>query len=276
MRVPALLLVCLMPLAGCATGTFNTLATLTTSPNTLTGNWQIQSGPSISPATNSLILLTGALQQEGTQVTGTFTGTTICPASLSPTQTVTMNGTFDAGRNLTLTATPTPVVSVRLAVPEDPTQFSTGTLNATGTVCALALQTPAIAVEIPSVTGSYTGSVTAGTLLGTAPIPSGTSTLTLTQTSTANASGQFSVTGSARFSSPACTSTTSLSGTVSGAELILKSTPNSTGLSQVNAVAFVTPAGINTLQAFSITYDLGPCNAGLSSFSSYTGTLTRQ
>jgi len=263
-RLPHLLLVSLMPLAGCAAGNF---VPINPSPG-LTGNWQIQSGTAITSGPTSPVFITGALQQQGSQVTGVFTVDSFCTTQ----PTFNFTGTVDASGNLALTATPFSVVAVKLAIPTNPTTVANGTLGAFGEICALAWEGPAVGVRIASVTGTFTGPVTANATTPPAPISSGSVSLSLTQASTANASGQFPVAGELTFTGGGCTSNTAVTGTISGEGIVLGS---SAGGSSVSFAGATDPA-TSAIAGSAIQFPAVPCSGGSSTPSSYAGTLTRQ
>src|SRR5580704_16867804 len=76
-------------------------------------NWQIQSGVTITPSAQGPVFMTGAMQVQGSQVTGTFITDAICPAQPNPVEN--FMGTYEASTGaLTLTATPLGNVNVQL------------------------------------------------------------------------------------------------------------------------------------------------------------------
>jgi hypothetical protein len=264
---PLLPLILLMPLTGCAVGNFPTTSPPTT--QSISGNWEITSGTPASPS--SIVVLTGAIAQQGTAVTATFQTIALCGTP----PVVNFSGTFDANRNLTLTATPVPEINVKLDVPPDPGNVAVGTLGASGLICALALESPAIGFMIPPVTGTYTGTVTASTINPTPPaISTIPVTLTVTQASTANSSGQFPLTGTLGYSGGGCTGSIPLAGSISGSSFLLQTTSS---LQQGQAYASVIGIAVPTspsLSSVSIEFVNSPCST--SPPSAYSGTLTPQ
>ena len=284
-RLTTFLILCsLMSIAGCGAGNFITAAP---SAPDLTGNWELATQISVTGniPTAGLLLL-GSLSSQGSNISGTFRlanlpFTASCGTPLQ--QVVNVSGSVDSSRNVTLTSTAFSgaVLTVKLLVPPNPlptvTTLTTanGTVAVTGGTCPLA-STSVFGFQTPSVTGSFTGPLTASTYLAAPPIPTGNVSLALTQSATPQSDGQFPVTGALSFSGGGCTSSMALSGTVSGPGLTLASAP--IGLfptSTVNFLAVVNPA-TGDLLVLSLTYGLGPCNAGITSFSQFTGNLTKQ
>jgi len=249
-----------MPLAGCAAAGNLATTPLPTPSAKLTGNWQIQSGTAITSNSAGSIFLIGAVQQSGSAVTGTFTGSTICPTE----QVFNLAGSVDASGILSLAATPVPYIQVQLAIPAAATTPAIGNMTALGQICALALQSPAVGVQIAPVTGTFTGAVTAAAALP-APIATGNVSLSLTQSAAANANGQFPVSGQLTFTSGGCSSSATVTGTISGEGIALAS---STGVSLTGA----TNPTASAITSSAIQFTPSPC--GSSSSSTYAGTLT--
>jgi hypothetical protein len=243
-----LALCCVVLLVGCAVQPNSS----STSPLGAATNWQIEAGTSITAPPAGV--LTGALQTQGSQVTGVFSGTPLCGTP----QVMSFAGTIDSSGNLTLAPTP-PYFYVQLAVPANPTTVSTGTMSMIGQFCALATAPgPAVGVEIASLTGTFAGPVTSSSA-------SGNLSLMLTQSATPNGSGQFPLTGTLTFSNGACVENglASLAGTVSGIGLTLDA-------QNISVAASTNPAATQ-LTATSITLPPGSCASGV-----FSGTLARQ
>jgi hypothetical protein len=251
-------------LAGCSPAT--SPSTPMATPN-LSGNWQIQSGSSVTTPIPAGYLQ-GALQTQGSQVTGTlFTGS-VCnlPEVLSYT------GSVDSMGNLTLTS---PGVSVQLLVPTNPETVATGTLNAGAlpggrAVCnTIEGLTPAVGVQIAPLTGTFSGPITASS-------SSATVSVALTQSTTPNTQGQFPLTGTLTFTG-ACASVIPISGTVAGTAVVLQETlsPTSPPPSlNVGILANTNPAASQIVPS-AITFSPTPCSTA-GGTTTYTGTLTRQ
>ncbi len=227
-------------------------------------NWQIQTGSVITPAPAGSVFLAGAMQIQGSQVTGTFNTHSLCGTP----QLLSYSGTYNGSTgSLTLADAAQPAaLNVQLAVPSKATNLSVGTINALGTTCALALSSPGVGVEIPPLTGTYTGTVTSTNGL------SGQVTLTLTQSATPNASAQFPVTGILSLSIGACEYgyyAPDITGTISGAAFTLAdSSASPDTISGASAVGGATLPGTTIVFA-----KAAPCNPASTAF---TGDLTRQ
>jgi len=254
-------------LAGCNMG-MSSNAPAPSMPN-LTGNWQIQVGPAItSPPT--VVSLAGAMQNQGSQVTGTFYTSSVCSAP----EVVNYTGMVDSMGNLTLT---TPGVNVQLLVPTSATALATGMISAgplpnDGPVCALLLgPSPAVGAQISSLTGTFTGAVATGV-----PVSTGTVSAMLTQSATPNASGQFPLAGTITFTSGSCMTTTPVAGTISGLGLTLATSMTTPPPAQTVSVAAYTNPATSQVTATSILFTPSPCSTSASSSSTYTGTLARQ
>ena len=246
-------------------------------PTGLSGNWQIQSGTSLTPTptptSKTPVFLTGALQVQGSQVTGTFNTVALCT-----TQPVfNYTGTFDSSTGaLTLATTPLAnVVSLQLAVPTNPTTVAVGTIGIAGEICALVLGPgPAVGVEIASVTGTFAGTVTASS--SASPISSGTVSLTLAQSAAPNSSSQFPLAGTLTFTSGSCSNTTPVSGSISGLGLTLSSSSTPVPGQDNVTLAGATNPTASQLSATGIVFSPSLCSTPASSSTTFTGTLTRQ
>jgi hypothetical protein len=267
---PLIPLLAAFVIAGCGVGTTPTQ----TPPDaaSLTGNWQIQQYSSITTPPIGPSLL-GALQVQGSQVTGTFYTTPIC----SNPVTVSYTGSYDSSTgNLTLTAVqvqPIPV-QVQLAIPTDPATIATGTMIAPASLpgdtfgCDLKPITgPAVGVEIAPLNGTYTGTLTDSAN----PSFSGPATLVLTQSSTPNSNGAFPLTGTLTFPASSNLGTYTLTGTVSGEGIALSfSSPAVIGPA-ISLTASTNPAA----SQITVT-NLAFLGGGIDISATFTGTLTLQ
>jgi hypothetical protein len=254
----------LASLTGCST---SSTAPLVTTPiaTEIGNNWQIQSGTAITATSTGGGFLTGPMQIQGTQVTATFQSNVTC---VDVPQPVAFTGTYNSTTGaLSLQPTGTPFVDVGLTIPTDPTSLATGTMGGAGNICALAFTGPAVGIEIPTFTGTYTGSVAAAS----PSTSTGTATLTVSQSATAN-DAQFPLTGTLQFTSGTCTTSIPVNGAISGASFTLASASTATSATITGGD---TQAGAS-LPATAITFPNGPCNTGASSAATYTGNLTLQ
>ena len=187
-------------------------------PPPLVGNWQIQSGTTItSPPT--VPYLVGALQGSNSAFTGTFNLQQ--SGSGVTSQIISLTGTYNPSTgNLVLGPPPPQVggVAVFLSVPADPADVATGSIDFLCGVCnAIPPPIPAVGVEIAPLNGTYTGTLT-GTITTSSQTTSisGTASVTFIQSATPNSSGQFPLTAAVTFPSSSGIGTTTLPGLVSG------------------------------------------------------------
>jgi hypothetical protein len=261
-------------LTGC-NGMTSSMPTTPATP-TLSGNWQIQEGSLITWPPKGVSLV-GAMQNQGSQLTGTFYTNSVC----SGPAVVDYTGSIDSMGNLNLA---TMGVTVQL-LDTIPTAFATGTLTAgalpsQSPVCnAILGNAPAIGTQIASLTGTFTGPVDVSPTLPTSP---GTVTATLTQSATPNASGQFPLSGTVTFTSGTCSISTPVAGTISGLGLTLATPANpisaetvslSAATSHTASQIATTPTQLGTT---GFIFTPAPCSTIPSSSATYFGTLTRQ
>jgi hypothetical protein len=96
-----------MFLAGCGSPS-GTIGTSPVAPN-LTGNWQIQTNITSQNIPPQALLLLGALNSSGSQVTGTFRFTNLAnPTACGLSEVVALAGTIDSNNNLTLASAAQP------------------------------------------------------------------------------------------------------------------------------------------------------------------------
>jgi len=237
-------------------------------------NWQIQTGTSTivpptaltSPPTGTYLV--GAMQLQGSQVTGLFQTN----AASGGAGIVNFSGSFDSTTSvLALSSTPA-YLGVQLTLPANPTNLATGNMTvgcqpppAGGATCTVIALLPAAGAEIAPLNGTYTGTLTDSA----SPNMSGTGSLTLTQSTTPNADGSFSLTGTLTFPSNSGFGTFPLSGTVSGEGITLYD-PTPGIVPVVSLTASTNPAAtqitVSNL-AFAVT---------ASDIVTFTGTLTLQ
>ena len=269
-------------LSGCGASLTTITPVTPSAPASLAGNWQMQIQDIAAPANPTIsYLLLGALSVKGPTVSGTFR---ILPALLpslaspcvQPLTIIPFTGTVDASSLLTLTSTPFSgsVVTMRLQLPLL-NNIARGTTQIVGGACATP-SLPLIGVYVPSVTGTYAGTLTP-VQLGSFPIVSTTPlpvTVTLVQ-APANADGQFPVTASLTFNPMSCASiSVPVTGFISGLSLKLTGPP--TGTLAIPSATFygasISYPGFPYLDSLlSISGSSASCAGGL-----YNGNLVRQ
>jgi len=205
------------------------------------------------------LYLYGALRIQGSQVTGTLNSQMGCVPPLG-----TFTGTYDPSTGAL--AINSGYVQAALTVPNGTGSLAKGTLAGGGYLCQTVMgPAPAVGVEIASLTGSYSGTATeeGSTLPG--PITPGSVGLSLTQSGIPDASAAFPLTGTFSFTSPSCSFSTPVTGSISGVGLKLIS-------NQVTIFAYTNPTA-SQINASAIAISPAPCGSG-SSQTLYTGTLT--
>jgi hypothetical protein len=224
----ALILIPLASLLGCSTNSLPTPA-----PTNVTGNWQFEVkippppvlGPFVFP-TNPIEDVFGSLTSSGKSVSAVLHATPlVIPHCVETDTDLPFTGTTDSSGNLSLTA---PIaggvatISANLLTPETITlpdgtvrnePFFSGTYQVVGGSCAQ----PSIALTIlsvPNITGTFTGTATAGPPSN--PGPNSIITATFVQSSAPDANGKYALSGTIT-SSGGCNATYSFSsGAVSG------------------------------------------------------------
>lgn len=232
-------------------------------------NWQIQAGSAITSPPNSYPSFIGAIQTQGTQVSGIFipitstgSGTALefGGALNASTNDVTLS-TYGYGFGLTPPSTPytlTPVGVIGGCVYPP---------NYPGAECLAIFSVPSTGVQIADLTGTYTG-----TLANSAtPSMSGTATLTLAQSATPDANGAFPLAATIVFPASSDLGTDPLTGTVSGEGLTLNyCSPAVIG-------PCISISGSTNPAATQLTIsNMAFSDPGTNTFSSFTGTLNRQ
>ena len=266
----------LLPLAALLGCTLPTTPSSTSTPHygnstPLNGNWtnwQIQTGASSSTPPTALtspptgFYLVGAMQAQGSQVTGIFNdGSAV----------LNFTGSFDSTTSVLGINSPAASMAVQLTLPSNLTDLATGNLSMGCPpappgymTCNVIVLFPAAGAEIASLTGTYTGILSASS-----EGDSGTATLTLTQSATPNADGSFPLAGTITFPSGSGLGTDPVSGTISG-EGITVYDPTPGVVPVVSLTASTNPAAtqITVMNlAFAVT---------ASDIVTFTGTLSRQ
>jgi len=233
------------------------------STNNLSGNWEIISHLNSS---GTIADFTGALQSNGSTVTGTFRAlasnlTSNCP---SITTDLAVTGTLDASNNLTLTI---PIsggtATIAATLPLDPQTFTQGSLQIVGGTCSMP-STAMNIVQFAPVTGTFTGTLTTS---GT-PAISASVTAVLVQSTTPNADGQFPLTGTVTIQGPCSATLPLLPETVSGNGISFP-----TGSSTSPASDLIGPLLTPTATSIQAYVDIYSTNC---SITYVQGTLTRQ
>jgi len=272
-RLRFALLIPFAALLGCTLATAITSSSSSTSPGgtstPLNGNWtnwQIQTGASTPPTALTYPptgpYLVGAMQAQGSQVTGIFQ---------YGAATVNFTGSFDSTTSVLALGSTPPYLAFQLTLPSNLTDLAIGNFAAGCPpappgymTCNVIVLFPAAGAEIASLTGTYTGTLTTST-----EGDGGTATLILTQSTSPNAGGSFSLTGTLAFPTSSGLGTYPLGGTISGEGITLND-PTPGIVPVVSLTASTNPAGtqisVSNL-AFALT---------ASDIVTFTGTLTRQ
>jgi hypothetical protein len=267
-----------MTLAGC--GSPPTTSTSNSAPLDLAGNWQIQSNVTSNIVPPPGVLLLGALQSTGSQVAGTFRFANLAqPTLCGLDQVVTVTGSVDSKNNLALASSAMPngtTVKVLLAISGSQQPYSgTGSIEVDGPTCTFPT-TGAIGEQIQNATGTYTGTLTPGTLVSPGTGPSAAVSLALMQSATPQSDGEFPATGSLNYTIGACSSTVPLSGAVSGVGVILSATSGTFQNPQIVTFIGTTNPVATAISAGFLEFAPAPCSSDPTSEATYTGTLNRQ
>lgn len=276
-------------LSGCGAALSTITPVTPAAPASLAGNWQMQIQSTTTGTTlpTISILMPGALSVQGPTVSGILRVVEFLPGGfpspcLSSTQGIAFTGTVDASSLLTLTSTPFSgsIATLKLQLPLVNSN-ARGTAQIVGGTCATP-STPLIAIYVPSVTGTFAGTLSPLLLQG---LPAnnntaGPASITLTQ-GPANPDGQFPVTGALTVNSTSCALTaTPFTGTISGISLSLKGP--APGVTFNNGPLTFPSATLNAgallafnPELFAVTLDAfgnpATCSAGL-----YRGDFPRQ
>ncbi len=267
-----------MTLAGCGSPPL-TPGTHPAAPD-LTGNWQVETNLVSYAVPPAALLFLAELQSTGNQVTGTVRFTNLSePTVCGLNQVLALTGAIDSNNNLTLTSTALPngsTIKVLLAITRSQQPYAgTGTMEVDGTTCAFAA-TSAIGEQIENTTGTYTGTISPGTLGSPALGTSGTASLSVAQSSSPAADGQFAATGSFSYAIGTCSGTIPLSGTVSGVGLILSGSDGASPYPQTLSIVATSNPAATSISAGFLDFVPAPCSPTPQSGADYFGTLNRQ
>ncbi len=178
---------------------------------------QMQDGKSLSPnVSNASFYVGGNLTQTGTNVAGTmyFVGTCIAASSTAVNFTGTVKGTTVT---LTSVGLPSTVITVTATGAISATSSLTGTYTVTGG-CDGGDSGTVTANAVPSISGTWNGTLLVGTNGTAAPIIS----FALTQASTPSNDGTFALTGNIAYTNSGCSvSGTISSGTIAGNSVVI-------------------------------------------------------
>jgi hypothetical protein len=267
MRYIVLCLLAIVVIASLLTGCGSvTPPTTSSAPSNLTGDWAFGITALSGPGPLAITQLNGALSGGGQNITGVFQAIE-GSGCVSPTFDIAFTGSQDTAGDLTLTSTNlsgnVATITIKGTEFADGNTFLFGSFVITGSGPCAEASNALLGGEVLNITGTYTGSLTAG--LGGAATPFNVS---LAEEG-ANSDGQFPVTGTVTVTGPVCTNVFSLSGLVSGpnlnANLTLISGPQGGG---TLSSSFVVQQSSPT---FAVWINGSGCNAN-----SYTGSLTRQ
>ena len=253
-------------LLGCAASNSSTIVYSTSN---FTGDWAFGITDPPGPGPFAITELNGALSGSDQSITGVFRAANGTGGCVSPTFDIAFTGSQDAAGDLTLPSTNLPAslatITVKGTALAGGNTFVFGGLVITGSGPCAETSIALLGGEVLNVTGTYTGSLTAG--LGGTATPFN---VNLTE-GAANSDGQFPTTGTVTVTGPGCTNVFSLSGLVSGlslnATLTSTSGPPATGTLFIEAIDSAQP----TSQAFGALISGSGCNNN-----SYSGFLTRQ
>jgi hypothetical protein len=233
----------------------------------VSGNWQLSSSAAIAAP---LPALAGALSGSAATLTGLFHPATACvPASTL----ITLTGSTDANRNLTLTSKSFSgsVLTIKGLLAEDGASISNATYTVAGGACAFTAATPSAPATAPiatqrmaSVSGTYQGTFSD---LGGYALPI---SATLTQTTQPDSNGVFHLQGTATFAGNQClASAVVVDSTVSGSALSATYTQTQNGMTNtvVASGTFSPDATVLTVTNWQLSGDCGADQG--------TGTLTR-
>jgi hypothetical protein len=255
-------------LLGCAPGTSAPSSPSPTIP-ALTGYWQFTTSESTPPGA---VILSGALQAQGSQVTGIFGPGLACSPPINN-----LTGTFDSSTdNLTLAGF---FAQAQLSLAASGSAGS-GTAGGGGYLCQVVWAGPVTATKVAttastSLTGIFAGAITPAIPVSGSPLTTANTSLALSQSAAPNSSGQYPLTGTLTFTGGSCSSTTSLTGTLDGVWITLASAANlPSGQSSVSITAASNPTA-SQLLAGTILFAPNPCST-ISSSATYSGTLLRQ
>ena len=246
----------------------------------LAGNWQIETSATASSSSPQGVVLLGALQSSGKQVSGTFRFTNIAqPDACGFDQVVLLSGVIGSDNRLTLASAPQAdgsTIKVSLNLADAQPYSGLGTVEVDGGSCAVA-SASAIGSQVATTTGDFTGTLSPGPIGTPASGSLGNATVTLTQSSTPASDGSFTVTGTLNYQLGACSGSLPLSGTVSGVgmnfwDVIFTSDG---GQEQANLTG-TTNLKATQIDVGSLSLAPAPCSADPDSSAVFNGQMNRK
>lgn len=265
-------------LVGCGSSPRSGFGNLTAAD--VTGNWQIQSSANSTTASPQGIVLLGALENSGSQVSGSFRFTNLAqPDACGSNQVVSLSGAVGSNNELTLSSAALPngtTIKVSIKIMNAQPYSGIGAVEVVGPACAVA-SAPAIGSQVASTTGTFTGSLSPGVVGRPASGAPGSATVTLTQSADPDADGQFTASGTLSYQFGACSGSVPLNGKVSGVgisfwDIIFTS---SGGQEQVN-LSGTTNLAATQIQAGYLSLTPAPCSADPNSSATFSGQLNRK
>jgi hypothetical protein len=265
-------------LAGCGSSPGSAFGDISTAE--VSGNWQIQTSANSSAVTPQGIVLLGALQSSGSQVSGTFRFTNLAqPDACGSDQIVTLGGTVSSSNNLTLTSATLPngtTIKVSLMMGNAQPYSGLGTVEVDGASCAVPSGS-AIGSQIASTTGTFAGSISPTANGAAASGAPGTASVTLTQSANASADGQFTETGTLNYQMGTCSGSLPLNGTVSGVGMSFWDVIFTSGGGQeVVSFSGSTNLAATQISAGYLSIAPAPCSTDPNSSASFSALLNRK
>jgi hypothetical protein len=174
------------------------------------GNWTLTA---TSSGINGTFYIGGNINQSGTSLSGTlYISNTLC---YDPTAAVAFTGSV-SGNNVTLTSASVNSQVITITATGTSGSALSGTYTLAGGSCASGDTGTIAAVVVPSLTGTWNGSVTGS---GGSNV---TLSLALTQAAQASSDGTFALTGTATYTGSTCSLTGTISsGSVAGPYLLV-------------------------------------------------------
>lgn len=223
-------------------------------------------------------MLMGALQGNGSQVSGTFRFTNLAqPDACGLNQVVAVTGTVGSGRSLSLTSAELPngtTIRITLKMLGAQPYSGIGTVEVDGKSCAVAAAS-AIGGQVANTTGTFKGKLSPGSMGTQGAGTPGTAAIALTQSATPDPDGKFAVTGLLNYRFGSCSGSAPLNGSVSGVDVTFWDVIfTSKGVQEVNLTG-TTNLPATRIQAGYLLLSPAPCSADPQSSAVFSGTLSR-